>query len=122
MKNSLNFASTCLKIVDTRRNGPNVVVAALKSGAIVFMLLKSAPIYQTIEVRWKVYSQPHGSYGIQNNVLIFSWGDPAESIKQYPLEVTYVPDPTSKNPAFKALSVKDSVIFADGVKLMDAPR
>jgi hypothetical protein len=116
------FSKGTTEFFPTTANGPNVVIAAHKNGAFVFMLLKSAPIYQTIEVKWRVFSQPHGSYNVQNNVLIFFWGDAADSIKQYPLEVTYVPDPTSRNPTFKALSVKDNAAFGDETKLMDLPK
>ena len=62
------------------------------------------------------------SYGLSNNVVIFSWGDPASALTLDPLEVTYVPDPTSKDPAFKTLSVKDNAVFADEKKLMDLPK
>jgi hypothetical protein len=115
------FSKGTTEFFVTTANGPNVVTVPLKKGALVFMLLKSAPIYQTIEVKWRVFSQPHGSYFITNNVLFFNWGDPAENLKQYPLEVTYVPDPTVKAPAFKALSVKDNAVFADETKIMDVP-
>jgi hypothetical protein len=115
------FSKGTTEFFVTTANGPNVVTVPLKKGALVFMLLKSAPIYQTIEVKWRVFSQPHGSYFITNNVLFFNWGDPAENLKQYPLEVTYVPDPTAKAPAFKALSVKDNAVFADETKIMDLP-
>jgi hypothetical protein len=116
------FSKGTTEFFPTTANGPNVVLAPHARGAMVFMLLKSAPIYQTIELKWHVFSQPHGSYGLLNNVLIFSWGDPADNLKQHPLEVTYVPDPTSKDPAFKGLSVKDSAVFADDKKLMDLPK
>jgi hypothetical protein len=102
------FSKGTTELFSTAVNGSNVVIAPRPNGALVFMLLKSAPIYQTIEVKWHVFSQPRGSYGVSNNVLIFSWGDPADNLKQHALEVTYVPDPTSKDPAFKALSVKDN--------------
>ena len=116
------FSKGTTEYFPTTTNGSTVVTAPNQNGALVFILLKSAPIYQTIEVKWHVFSQPHGSYGLSNNVLIFSWGDPAANLKQYPLEVTYVPDPTSKNPAFKALSLKDNAVFADDTKLMDLPK
>jgi F0F1-type ATP synthase membrane subunit b/b' len=99
----------------------NAVIVPRAKGAVVFMLLKSAPIYQTIEVKWHVYSQPRGSYTLINNILLFVWDDPADNLKQYPLEVTYVPDPTSKNPAYKALTVKSNSLFADEQKIMDLP-
>jgi hypothetical protein len=90
------FSKGVTEYFQTTANAPNVVIAPRANGATVFALLKSPPIYQTIEVKWRVFSQPRSSYGMANNVLIFNWGDPSESLKQYPLEVTYVPDPTSK--------------------------
>jgi hypothetical protein len=115
------FSKGVTEYFQTAANAPNVVIAPLPQGAMVFMLLKSEPIYQTIEVKWRVASQPHSSYGVSNNVLMFHWGDPADALKQNPLEVTYVPDPTSKTEPFKALLVKDNTVFADGTKLMDLP-
>ena len=116
------FSKGTTEYFSTTASAPNVIIEPLGKGATVFMLLKSAPIYQTIEVKWRVFSQPHSSYAVVNNVLIFGWGDPAENLKQYPLEVTYVPDTTSKIAPFKTLSVKDNAVFADGTKLMDLPR
>ncbi len=115
------FSKGTTEYFPTTANGATAVIAPLRNGAFVFMLLKSAPIYQTIEMKWRVFSQPRGSYWLTNNVLVFNWGDPADSLKQYPLEVTYVPDPTSKTPAFKALSVKNNVVFADDTKIMELP-
>jgi hypothetical protein len=113
------FSKGTTEYFQTTANAPSVVIEPLGKGAIVFMLLKSAPIYQTIEIKWKVFSQPHGSYNVDNNILIFVWGDPAESLKQNALEVTYVPDLTSKSAAYKSLSVRDNGVYADDKKLMD---
>ena len=115
------FSKGVTEYFQTTANAPNVVIAPRANGATAFMLLQSAPIYQTIEVKWRVFSQPRGSYGIVNNVLTFNWGESAEALKQNPLEVTYVPDPTAKNAAFKTLSVKDNSVYADDKKLMDVP-
>jgi hypothetical protein len=116
------FSKGTTEYFPTTANGSNVVIAPLANGALVFMLLKSAPIYQTIEVKFHVFSQPHGSYWLSNNILIFSWGDPATNLKQHMLEVTYVPDPTSKAPAFKSLSVRGNAVFADETKIMELPK
>jgi DNA repair exonuclease SbcCD ATPase subunit len=78
------FSKGTTEWFQTTANAPNVVIAPLTKGALVFMLLKSVPIYQTIEVKWRVFSQPHGSYWLTNNVLIFNWGDPADSLKAVP--------------------------------------
>ena len=103
----------------TKTNAPNVVVMPTANGAIVFMLLKSSPIYQTLELKWRVASQPRNSYNVRNNVVTFFWGESAENLRQNPLEVTYVPDPTSKNTVFTTLSVKGKSVFADETKLID---
>jgi hypothetical protein len=115
------FSKGVTEYFDTTGQASNVVIVPLKKGAMVWMLLGSAPIYQTIEVKWRVFSQPRGAYATMNNVLFFSWGDSADSLKQYPLEITYVPDPTSKVVAFKSLSKRNGTLFADNTKIADLP-
>jgi hypothetical protein len=87
------------------------------NGGIVFMLLKSAPIYQTIQIGFHVYVQPKTSYAITGNVIRFVWGESPDSLKQWPLEVSYVPDPTYRGPVYSTLSVKDGHVFADHAQL-----
>jgi len=117
------FSKGVTEYFQTATNAPNIVVAPLQKGAMVFMLLKSTPINQTLEVKWRVFSQPRDSYFLLvNNVSFFNWGDPAETLKQHPLEITYVPDTTSKGPVFKTLAIKDGAIFADGTRVMALPR
>jgi hypothetical protein len=88
-----------------------------QQGAIVFMLLKNVPIFQTVQLQWHVATQPKYSYSLRGNVLVFNWGDPAENLKQHPLVVSYVPDPTYHGAIYSALSVKDGHVLADGVQL-----
>jgi len=117
------FSKGQTEYFQTAAPASNVVIKPLSpNAAFVFMALKSVPIFQTIEVKWRVFSQPRGSYSVNNNVLIFSWGESAENLKQYPLEVTYVPDPSAKTQPFKTLTLKDNAVFADETKLMDVPR
>jgi hypothetical protein len=101
-------------------NTPTFVLVTLPSGqkgAVIFLFLKNAPIFQTVQLQWHVYTQPKYSYLVRENVLRFSWGDPAESLKQYPLVVSYVPDPTYNGVLYKALSLKDGHVYADEVQL-----
>jgi F0F1-type ATP synthase membrane subunit b/b' len=107
----------------TSQPAPNIVIVPLpdpQKGCFVYMLLKSVPIFQTTEIKWRVASQPRGSYNANQNVLFFFWGDPADSLKQYPLEVTYVPDPTVKA-SVKKLTLRDNAVYADDLKLADVP-
>jgi Zn-dependent metalloprotease len=115
------FSKGITEYFSTTDNGSVVAIIPRTNGVSVFLLLKSAPIFQTTEVKWRVFSQPRGSYSVTNNILFFNWGESAENLKQYPLEVTYVPDPTAKIAAFKTLSVKGNSVFADETKLMDLP-
>ena len=98
----------------------NAIVVAHQNGAMVFVLLTAAPIYQTLELKWRVASQPRNSYSVNNNVVTFFWGESADNLKANPLEVTYVPDPTSKTP-FKSLVLRDKAVFADDKKIMEVP-
>ena len=115
------FSKGTTEMFITSGTAPNIVVVPNAHGALVFMLLRSAPIFQTVEMKWHVASQPRSSYAITNNLLSFSWGDPAESLKQYPFEVTYVPDPTVKVPPFKSVVIRDNAVFVDDTKMMDMP-
>jgi F0F1-type ATP synthase membrane subunit b/b' len=115
------FSKRTTEYFSTTANGPTAVIVPVTNAAFVFLLLKSVPIDQTIEVKWRVFSQPRGSYGMRNNVLTFTWGESADSLKQFPLEITYVPDPTSKAAPFKMLTLKDRTVFADETKLMVVP-
>jgi hypothetical protein len=115
------FSKGTTEYFQTKVNAPNVVILPLANGAIVFMLLKSPPIYQTLELKWRVASQPRNSYNVSNNVVTFYWGESADGLRQFSMEVTYVPDPTSKTAPFKTLSLKDNGVFADETKLMDLP-
>ncbi|HEV2342336.1 MAG TPA: hypothetical protein VGS15_11105 [Candidatus Acidoferrales bacterium] len=116
------FSKGTTEYFDTKNNSNRIVTIPLKKGALVYMLLGAAPISQTLEVKWRVFSQPRGSYfPIANNVVMFIWGDPADSLKEYPLEVTYIPDPTVKSEPFKSLSLKEGHLYADGNQLQEVP-
>jgi F0F1-type ATP synthase membrane subunit b/b' len=86
----------------------------------VFFLLKQPPIFQTVQLQWHVYVQPKSSLAFAANVMVFRWGDPVENLKQYPFEVSYVPDPTYKGPVVRALSVRNGDVYGDD-KLLSGP-
>lgn len=115
------FSKGTTEYFQTKVNTANAAIVPLPNGAMVFILLKSPPIYQTLELKWRVASQPRNSYSVRNNVVTFYWGESADNLRQFPLEVTYVPDPTSKTAPFKTLSLKDNGVFADETKLTDLP-
>jgi hypothetical protein len=112
------FSKGTSEYFDMKANSATVVISPYKfsdkSGAFVFMLLKSPPIYQTLELKWKYSSEPRNSYGvIKNNVVFFNWAEPVETLRSSQMEVYYVPDPTSKNQNFKSLSVREGKLYAD---------
>jgi uncharacterized protein YoxC len=120
------FSKGVTEYFPTKADSQNTVILPYKTaaanGAFVYMLLKAAPIYQTLELKWRVAAQPRSaSVIIQNNVLVFNWGEPVENLRQFPLEVTYVPDPTVKIQPFKALTVKEGKVLADGVVVGGVP-
>jgi F0F1-type ATP synthase membrane subunit b/b' len=88
-----------------------------QQGAIVYMRLKNAPIFQTVQLQWHVAVQPKYSYSVLANILRFTWGDPAAALKVHPFVVSYVPDPTYHGVVYSALSVKDGHVIADSVQL-----
>jgi len=109
----VGFVDTPTCVVYRLDTGPNQP----QRGALVYLLLKAAPIFQTVQINYHVYVQPKSSYRLNENVLIFLWGDPADNLKLFPFEVSYVPDPTYKGSIYSELSIKDGHIFADKVQL-----
>ena len=51
-----------------------------------------------------------------SNLVIFSWGDPADNLKAHELTASYFPD-SSAPPAITALSEKEGRVYADGEPL-----
>ncbi len=80
--------------------------------AVVHMLLKNAPIFQTIQINFHIFVQPKSSYVVTGNDLMFFWGDAPDNVKQWPLEVSYVPDPTYHGPVYKELIINDNGVSA----------
>jgi hypothetical protein len=86
--------------------------------AYVFVVLKAAPIYQTVGIEWSERPQPTCTYANINNVLIISWTriihwNELEDIGRYVLKVKYSPDPTVTKPPFTSLSLKNGQVYAD---------
>ncbi len=115
------FSKGKTEYFDTNTANQRIVTVPLGKNTFVLLLLAQIPIRETLEIKFHIYSQPKDSYGVlRGNVVFFSWGDPLQALKQHPLEVTYVPDPTDTGPVFKALSVKENNVYADDTVIMPA--
>jgi hypothetical protein len=114
------FSKGTTEYFDTKANNSRTVIVPAGAGAAVYILLKDTPIVQTLEIKWRVASQPRGSYfPVKDNAIVFVWGEPLDNLKQNPLEVTYIPDPTATTESFKMLSLTDGHVFADTFRLPD---
>ncbi len=82
----------------------------------VYILLEDTPIWQTIQIQWHVAVQPKASYKVNNNLIMFRWGDSLNKLKSKALSVTYVADPFKKT-KYESLSKKEERIFADNIPL-----
>jgi hypothetical protein len=94
---------------------PNSIVLPSPGAGIntvVYMLLPSTPIPGTLQLQYHIFVQPPNSYGNLHNVVIFSWGDPVDSLKQKQMSVSYFPDSSDKD-LIHALSEKDGRVYAD---------
>jgi hypothetical protein len=103
--NTSTFSVVPLHVLPTTQKAP--------PQAAVYMLLKGSPIYQTVQLNFRVYVQPKTSYFIAGNLVTFFWGESPENLKQWPLEVSYVPDPTYHGRIYKAISVHDGHLVFD---------
>jgi hypothetical protein len=70
MKNSLNFANTCLKVVDTRRAG--ISQRLMISGAIAFLTVELA-IAQNSELQEKVTAVKQAAAENKQKLLQYQW-------------------------------------------------
>ena len=77
------------------------------------MLLPSAPIKNTVQLQFYISVQPANSFTIFHNLIIFFWGDPADSLKQHEMTAGYFPDDSDKA-LIKSLTIKDGQFFGDG--------
>jgi hypothetical protein len=83
----------------------------------VFMLLAKPAILQTVQLNSHIFVQPKASYILQGNLIRFFWADSIQSLSAWPLEVSYVPDPTYKGKLYKTLSLKGGHVFADDTQI-----
>lgn len=88
--------------------------------SLLFLLLPSVPISQTVQLQYYIYTQPPNSYQLIKNLLIFSWGDPPENLKKRALSVSYFPDLSEK--PFKALIARNGILFVDNKALIKLQR
>jgi hypothetical protein len=83
----------------------------------VWLLLDAAPIPETLQLQYHLYVQPRGSYfRIVHNLIVFFWGDPAETLQQKPLSVSYFPDKSDKE-IIQSLSEHEGRVYADNEPL-----
>jgi hypothetical protein len=93
----------------------NTVVVPPQNGnknTVVYVLLPEAPIDQTLELQYKIYTQPRNSYFQMKNLVIFFWGDSPDALKQAPLQISYFADSSDKDIP-QSLSYHDGRVFAD---------
>jgi hypothetical protein len=94
---------------------PNAVVIPAPQGvknSIVMMLVPDSPIQGTLQLQYKIFVQPAGSYFQIRNLIIFFWGDPPQNLKTDGLAVSFFPDKSDKE-TIKALAVRDGRVYAD---------
>ena len=71
---------------------PNAVVIPAPQGvknSIVMMLVPDTPIQGTLQLQYKIFMQPPGSYFQIHNLIIFFWGDPPQNLKTDGLAVSF---------------------------------
>jgi hypothetical protein len=69
-----------------------ILPRAKGNGATVYLLLNRVPIAETLQLQFHIFSQPSNSYVTIHNLVVFSWGDPAETLKAHQLSASYFPD------------------------------
>lgn len=84
---------------------------------VVFLLLKSSPIPETLQLQYHIFAQPPNSYFSLHNIVIYFWGPQSpDGLKEQQLSAFYFPDKSDKD-LITALSEHDGRVFADGEPL-----
>jgi hypothetical protein len=81
-------------------------------GSVVLLVLSSTPIRETLQVQYRVFTQPPDSYVTIHNLLIFFWGEHLANLNGQELSASYFPD-KSDTEHINALSEHDGRVFAD---------
>ncbi len=84
-------------------------------GAWVYLLLKSVPVFQTIQLQTGRSLEPRWTYRQEGNVIIFRWHDEIANLRQEEVNVGYVPDPSVHTAPYHSLSLRDGHVWASGV-------
>lgn len=79
---------------------------------VVLLLLQSVPIQGTVQLQYHIFVQPPNSYFNIKNLIVFSWADPPDNLKNQALSVSYFPDRNDRD-TIHALSPHDGRVFAD---------
>ena len=95
-------------------NDRYAVLSPPKGGnrTVLFLLLQSVPIPETLQLQYHIYTQPQNSYGSVQNLVMFFWADPPDNLKAQQLSVSYFPDKSNKD-IIHSLSQHDGRVFAD---------
>ncbi len=124
----IEFGFPSPELVSKPLTGPTVVtptyviVPAQKtpdgpSQTIVYMLLPSVPISNTLSLQYHIFNQPAHSFITVQNLVVFFWGDPPENLKQHTLQAGYFPDLGNTDIA-RTLTIKDGRVYADDMPLL----
>ncbi len=90
--------------------------AAGGNRAIVVFLLSNTPISQTLQLQYRVFAQPAGSFFNIHNMVVFFWGEPLGNLNNQQLSASYFPDKTDTT-IIHSLTEDKGRIYADGVPL-----
>jgi hypothetical protein len=84
---------------------------------VVFLVLGSAPVVQTLQLEFGLFSEPQNSYVTTHNLLVVFWGPGSlDGLKGGQLRASYFPDNSDKE-IIHSLIVREGRVFADGEPL-----
>lgn len=89
------YEASTTDTVDTKKDSDRLVIIGHDETHVsIYVVLPRPPIPQTLQLQWHVYAQPRNSYYVQENLVVFRWGQSESSFREHNLSLSYVPDPT----------------------------
>ena len=84
------------------------------ANSLVYLLLKTSPIKETLQLQYRVFAQQADTFASIHNLVVFNWGEPIANLNNQRLSISYFPDKTD-TVVIHSLRIESGRHYADDV-------